>query len=137
MKTTVGLWIDHRKAVIVHVSDQGEEIEVIESMVERQQGRLKGKRSLEPYEAQKVPADDSRDRKFTDQLRGYYEEVVAALGNAESILLFGPGEAKGELKKHLEKVRLGARIKAVETEDAMTDRQITAKVREYFHREDG
>ena len=29
MKTTVGLWIDHRKAVIVAVTDKGEEIKLI------------------------------------------------------------------------------------------------------------
>ena len=57
--------------------------------------------------------------------------------DADSILLFGPGEAKGELKKRLEKDKLGARIEAVETEDAMTDRQIAAKVREYFHKKVG
>jgi hypothetical protein len=31
MKTIVGLWIDHRKAVIVAVSDKKEETKVIES----------------------------------------------------------------------------------------------------------
>ncbi|MBU0674464.1 MAG: hypothetical protein KJ950_07475 [Proteobacteria bacterium] len=132
MKTTAGVWIDHRKAVIVVLSDQGEKTKVIESEVERQQGRFAGERSLEPYEAQKVPADDSRARKFTGQLNGYYDEVISVLRDADSILLFGPGEAKGELKKRLMKDKLGARIEAVETEDSMTDRQIAAKVREFF-----
>ncbi|MFO8240344.1 MAG: hypothetical protein R6T90_05025 [Dissulfuribacterales bacterium] len=47
-------------------------------------------------------------------------------------LIFGPGKAKGELKKRLARDRLGEHIMAVETVDAMTDRQIAAKVREYF-----
>jgi stalled ribosome rescue protein Dom34 len=134
MKTTVGLWIDHRKAVIVTVSDKGEETRVIESKVEKQPGRFDGVRSTTSFEAQKSPADDSRERKFTGQLLTYYDEVVAAIREAESILLFGPGEAKGELKKHLEKEKLGGRIEAVETEDTMTDRQIAAKVRDYFQK---
>jgi hypothetical protein len=54
--------------------------------------------------------------------------------HAESILLFGPGEAKGELRKRLERDKLGGRIVAVETVDKMTDRQIAAKVRGYFSR---
>jgi hypothetical protein len=29
MKTTVGLWIDHRKAVIVALTDEAEEIKLI------------------------------------------------------------------------------------------------------------
>ncbi|MHB8789729.1 MAG: hypothetical protein ACYDBT_07585 [Desulfobulbaceae bacterium] len=132
MKTTAGLWIDHRKAVIVVVSDKGEETRVIESNVEKQPGRFAGKRSTTPYEAQKVPADDSRERRFMGELRSYYDEVISVIRPAESILLFGPGEAKGELKKRLGGDRLGERIVAVETVDVMTDRQIAAKVREYF-----
>jgi hypothetical protein len=132
MKTTMGLWIDHRKAVIVSVSDKGEETSVIESKVEKQPGRFDGIRSTTPYEAQKVSADDSRNRKFADQLNIYYDEVISVLRDAESILLFGPGEAKGELKKRLEDGNLTHLVKAVETTDQMTDRQIAAKVREYF-----
>lgn len=132
MKTTAGLWIDHRKAVIVIVSDKGDETRVIESNVEKQPGRFAGIRSTTPYEAQKVPADDSRERRFMGELRNYYDEVISVIRDAESILLFGPGEAKGELKKRLEDGRLGERIAAMETVDVMIDRQIAAKVREYF-----
>ena len=132
MKTNAGLWIDHRKAVIVSVSDKGEETRVIESKVEKQPGRFAGVRSTTSYESQKVPSDGSRGRKFTGQLNIYYDEVISVLRDAESIFLFGPGEAKGELKKCLEDDRLAHLIEAVETADRMTDRQIAAKVREYF-----
>ena len=133
MKTTVGLWIDHRKSVIVVVSENGEETTVIESHVEKQPGRSAGLRSTTPYEAQKVQADDSREREFTGHLHVYYDEVVAAIRDADSILIFGPGEAKGELKNRLESANLGGRIVALETVDKLTDRQIAAKVRDYFH----
>jgi len=123
MKTTAGLWIDHRKAVIAIVSAEGEETMEIRSNVEKQPGRFAGVRSTRHYEAQQVQADDSRERNFTGELNDYYDEVIAAIRGAESILLFGPGEAKGEL------------IIAMETVDKMTDRQIAAKVREYFHKE--
>jgi hypothetical protein len=52
--------------------------------------------------------------------------------DAVSILIFGPGEAKGELKKRLERHKLGGRIVGVETMDKMTNNQITVKVRQYF-----
>jgi hypothetical protein len=132
MKAIVGLWIDHRKAVIAMISDKGEETKIVESHVEKHAGRSAGVRSTTPYESQKVPADDSRERDFTGHLHGYYDEVIAAIRDAESILIFGPGEAKGELKGRLERDKLGGRILAVETVDKMTDRQIAAKVREYF-----
>ena len=61
-----------------------------------------------------------------------FPEVVESLRDAEAILIFGPGEAHGELKKRLEHARLGDRVVGIETADKMTDNQITAKVRERF-----
>ena len=133
MNMTAGLWIDHRKAVIVIISTEGEKTTEIRSNVEKQPGRFEGVRSTEPYEAQLVKADDSRERDFTGHLDHFYEEVTAAIREAESILIFGPGEAKGELKNHLlNQARLGENIIALETIDKMTDHQIVAKVRKYF-----
>jgi hypothetical protein len=132
MGTKVGLWIDHKKALIVAVTDKGEEIRLIISKVEKQPGRSGGMRSTTPYEAQQVPADDSRERKFTGHLNIYYNAVIASIRDAESILILGPGEAKGELKKRLLRNKLGGRIVGIETIDKMTDRQIAAKVRRYF-----
>jgi hypothetical protein len=134
MNRTAGLWIDHRKAVIAVVSDDGENTREIRSNVEKQPGRSAGVRSTTPYEAQHVQADDRHEREFTTHLNAYYAEVIEAIRDTDSILIFGPGEAKGELKKHLEHAMLGGRIIAMETADKMTDRQIVAKVREYFRK---
>lgn len=132
MGTKVGLWIDHRQAVIVAVTDQGEEIGLIISKVEKQLRRSGDSPLKGPYESLQVPADDSRQRAFTGELNLYYDAVIAGIGDAESILIFGPGEAKGELKKCLERKNLGGRIASVETVDKMTKRQIAAKVRQHF-----
>jgi hypothetical protein len=58
--------------------------------------------------------------------------VIACIREADSILIFGPGEAKGEPMERLKRNKLGGRIAAIETVDKMTDRQIAAKVRAYF-----
>ena len=49
MGTNAGLWIDHRKALIVAVTDKGEEISLIVSKVEKQPGRSGGIRSTTWY----------------------------------------------------------------------------------------
>lgn len=79
-----------------------------------------------------VPADDAREREYKGHLANYYDEVIALLRPAEAILLFGPGEAKGELRKRIEKNKLGLRIKSFETSDKMTERQISQKVRRHY-----
>ena len=137
MKTKVGLWIDHRKAVIVALTDEVEEIKLIISKVEKQPGRPGGIRSKTSYESQLVRGDDSRQRVLTGHLNIYYDAVIACIRDAESILIFGPGEAKGELKNRLERGKLSGRIVGIETVDKMTDRQISAKVRRYFKENEG
>ena len=132
MGTKVGLWIDHRKAMIVAVTDKGEEIGLIISKAEKQLRRSGDSPLKGPYESQQVPASDSRQKTFTGHLNIYYDAVIAAMRDSESILIFGPGAAKGELKKRLERNNLGGRIVGIETVDKMTDRQIAAKVRQHF-----
>jgi hypothetical protein len=114
------------------VSGQEEEIKVIKSNIEKQIRRSAASRSGGPFESQAVPSDDRQQREFTGHLNTYYNEVISCIRDAESILIFGPGESKGELKKHLEREGLGGRIVGIETTDKMTDPQIAAKVRQYF-----
>ena len=138
MKTVAGLWIDRKKAVIVVATDKGDEIKVIVSNVDKQLGRTEGVRSTSSYEAQLVPADDSRERRLTAQLNMYYDAVIASMQGAEEILLFGPGEAKGELKKRIhQRNKDSMRVVATEPADKMTDRQVAAKVRRYFEKSAG
>ena len=122
MKTRVGLWIDHKKAVIVFVAGRDAETKRISSNIEkhhRQSGVA-------------MPADDVRQRELAGHLNTYYDEVVACIRDAESILILGPGEAKGELRKRLEKDNLSRRIVGIKTSDKMTDPQIVALVRGHF-----
>ncbi len=128
MKRQIGLWIDHRETIIVTLGDPEEETKRIESDMEKYIRFSSGSGSGNSL------AEDQRDRRFTNYLNSYYDEVIADIRDAESILIFGPGEAKGELKTRLESQKLGERIVAVETEDEMTDRQIAAKVRQYFRK---
>ena len=118
--------------MIVAVTHEGEEARLVISKVEKQLRRSGDSPLKGSYETLQVPADDCRQKTFTGHLNIYYDAVIAAMRDAESILIFGPGEAKGELKKRLERNNLGGRIVAIETVDKMTDRQIAAKVRQYF-----
>ena len=132
MNAQMGVWIDHRKATIVAITDQGEEVGLVISHVEKQRRRSGDSPLKGSYESRQVPADDIRQRAFTSHLNIYYDAVIACIRKAESILIVGPGEAKTELKERLQKHKLGGRVAAIETADKMTDRQIAAKVRAYF-----
>ena len=93
MKKQVGLWIDHQETIIMSIGEQGEETSRIDSGMEKHVRFSHGSGSKEGS------TEDGRDRQFTGHLNNYYDEVISHLRDAESILIFGPGEAKGELKK--------------------------------------
>jgi hypothetical protein len=131
LKVEAGLWVDHREALIVVLSKTGEETKRIQSDAQKQLRRT-GEPSVGRFEYQEVPADDSRQRAYSGYLDRYYDEIVASLRNAGAILIFGPGEAKGELKKRFEKECPGAHIVTMETTDKMTEQQIVAHVRHHF-----
>lgn len=128
MNKQAGIWIDHKGAFIVFVGEGAEEAQRLESGMEKHV-RFSGHAA-----EQEGSADDQRDRQFAAHLGKYYDEVIAHVLGAQSILLFGPGEAKGELEKRLVSKGLGGRIVGVETVDKMTDHQIAAKVRQHYQK---
>lgn len=128
MNSNAGLWIDHKQAIIVFAdngADGADETKRLESGMEKHV-RYSGHASSDGS------AEDQRDRQYATHLDQYYDQVIAQLHDAQSILIFGPGEAKGEFKKRLETKGLSERIAGVETTDKMTDNQIVAKVREHY-----
>ena len=134
MKKAVGLWIDHRKAVIVTIDDKGEVTREIESNMEKHVRFSSGTRSNTTNKSQGSTAEDMRDRQFGDHLDNYYDEVISSIRDADAIWIFGPGEAKVELENRLKHEKLGGCIAGVETVDKMTDHQIAAKIREHFQK---
>jgi hypothetical protein len=127
MKKNIGLWIDHREAVIVELTDEGEQITRIKSDAEKQIRFAGGSRKDGLQTTESV-----RGKKLDTQLGKYFDDIIAHIRDAELIQIFGPGDAKNELAKRLEDEGLKERIVAIETMDKMTDNQIAAKVREHF-----
>jgi stalled ribosome rescue protein Dom34 len=117
MKTSAGLWIDYREAVIVMISDKGQEMARIRSNL-REKSRL---------------SHASREGDRSAQLATFYDEIIAGIRAAASVLIFGPGEAKSELRKRIERNTPAGRRLEMETSDKMTERQIVQKVRNHFN----
>ena len=134
MKTNAGLWIDHREAIIVTLTDTGEDTHHIHSNVERHFGHLDESGNgtvLAPH----AEADDAREREYTGHLAPYYDDIIAHVVSTDSLLIFGPGEAKVELRKRFNRHPHGGPTITLETTDRMTEPQIVALVRHHFHRD--
>ena len=132
MKAKAGVWIDHRKAVIVQITDDGEETRQINSDVVRPFASAGGPGSKQPNRREGFVAESTLEHTFTNQLNTFYDAVLTSLRGADSVLIIGPGEAKGEFQKRLESKKFPAHVVELEAADKMTNPQIVALVREHF-----
>ncbi len=119
MKKNVGLWIDHSKAILVFLTGNDEEIQHISSDTENH-----------PHSS--VKADDVRLSVKTEYLNKFYDEIISCMSEAESVFIFGPSEAKSELKKRLENNNHSDKTISIEPSDNLTEPQIVARVRDHF-----
>jgi hypothetical protein len=132
MSLNAGVWIDHHKAIVVRLTDDGETMQEIQADRESSARLADGSQAPHTYGANDVIAEDKLERKATIQLNKYYDKVFACLREADAILVFGPGEAKGEFVKRLVSKKHAGHINDMKTVDKLTDPQIAAYVREHF-----
>ena len=145
MKKYVGIWIDRKKAVIVtrrepERSYEGDEeitVTEISSDTERKVRLAGGSRTRNrPWGPQEVAVDSKIEARQRQQLRKYYHQIIELIKDADKIMIMGPGEAKLELKKEMEKSKaLITKIAGVHTRDKMTANQVSAEVKSYFDQE--
>ena len=128
MSIKVGVWVDHKQAILVLVKDAGKEIKKITSGVETP-GRSGAAHS---YTRNDFVPEDRLERKLDSQLQKFYDEIIVSLKGAESLLILGPCETKGQLHKRLKSKKIRGLLVELETADKMTDRQLAAKVAEHF-----
>ena len=124
MSHDVGVWIDHEKAVIVAISAGHVTTKTLESDV-----------GPHPHYAgsQESGGEKKYEERHNLRLDQYYDEVISQLGQPDAVLLFGPGEAKLQLKDRLGRSKVSSQsIVAVESTDKLTDPQIVAKVKEHY-----
>ena len=116
MAKEMGLWIDHKQAVIISGAEQ-DDVKRIASKIDR---------------TASGSSEDTHDRHLENELNEFYDEVILSLGNATAILIMGPGEAKTELQKRLETQGVGEGVVTVKSADNLTDNQVAAEVRQHF-----
>jgi len=146
MKKYIGIWVDHKKAVIVtkkqpersYEEDMESAVTQISSDVERKVRLSGGSRTRKtPWGPQEIAVDSKIEARQKQQLKKFYHQIIEVITDADKILIMGPGEAKLELKKEIEKSKaLIPKIVGVHTSDKMTHNQIAAKVKSYFVQND-
>lgn len=133
MNDKVGIWIDHRKAVIVSASADRVTVKTLESKVGPHSRYSARAGALTPEGPQDEGGEKKYEERYGEQLDRYYDEVIGQLGQPEALLILGPGEAKLQLKERLSHSKaLSECIVGIETTDKLTDPQIVARVKAHY-----
>lgn len=132
MATKAGVWIDHKQAVVVLITDAGQQTKKIAFDIGQPVRSAGGANSKNKYKPNDFVAEDTLERKVENDRKDYYDDVIACIKGAEALLILGPGEAKGEFSKHIKAKKVRGVVVESETADKMTDRQVAAKVQQHF-----
>lgn len=132
MATKAGVWIDHKQAVVVLITEAGQVTKKIAFDIGQPVRTAGSTRKKNKYTPNDFVAEDRQERKIENDLKSYFDDVITSLGDAKSLLILGPGEAKGEFHKRIKSKKLRGVTVVLETADKMTDRQLAAKVGSHF-----
>ena len=96
MTMNAGVWIDHHKAVILLITEQGEEHAARLFLIDTKRSctpRVASERATLTLRNDFV-AEDKLERKAESHLNKYYDEVIACLHNADSIWILGQAKPR-------------------------------------------
>lgn len=132
MSITAGIWIDNYKAVVVLITDEGEQVLQIKSHGDTL-GVLPGGARIHYSDAPNefVPGENYVGSCQTlIDVTQYYDEVISWLNDPDTILVMGPGDAKRECIKRIANKKLKGRVVQAVTVDNMTDCEIVTHMRQ-------
>lgn len=130
----IGIWIDKKEAKIISIENGNEHLKTIMADIEdfNPQGgsgtKFKG-----------GPQDVVQDSKYLErekhQFAEFFKAIVPSLEDTNVVVIFGPAQAGEKLYKELKEKypQLCSKIKSIEKADNMTDNQLMAWVRDYYH----
>jgi hypothetical protein len=128
----VGIWIDHRRAVVVEIADGVESRRIIESDVESLPPTSGGKRTGTPWAPRTGTKEFGREEAHQHKMANFYKNVASQIGRPDRLLVMGPATAKNEFAEIAQSLHeLSGVPVSIEPADKMTDPQIAAKVRDY------
>ncbi len=118
----LGIWMDHSSAHLMEFTVDPIETTVIESQFQHND-------KVESLSK----SENLMHNKEQHQQSDYYKKLGAVIQNYESVVIFGPTDAKSELRNILKDDHRFANIKIeVQSADNMTENQEHAFVKDYF-----
>lgn len=130
----IGIWLDKKTAYIVTLKNGDVSVlETVESELEFFNPRG-GSRSKTRWGPQQVVQDSRYLEREKHQLKRYFQAIIDKVKDADTMVIFGPGQTTQKLKKEIDNhhPEVAGRIAKVEKANSMSDNQIIAWVRNFY-----
>lgn len=135
MKKFAGVWLDHSEAYIVTLDGEEHTIEHLKDGIPGQHRSTGGSRPGLAYGPQDKVNEHRFDEKRRHKIREFNRKVLKHIRSADHFFIFGPAEAKLELKSFIEKEpAVREKLVGVESADSMTPNQIVEAVKDYYQK---
>lgn len=131
MTTKAGIWIDHKHAVVIRISESGQETSRFAAGVAEPFPPTNESRAKHEYTKNDFAPEVRLQRKQENQCKEMFEQIETHLKGVQDLLILGPGEAKNEFESHLQGKHGSKMHIEVETADKLTEPQLVARTREH------
>lgn len=132
MTMNAGIWIDHYRAVVILLTDEGQEMLQIRSDEGVSARSPAGLRAKNSYTPQDFAVEGKREQRVQMQLNSYYDQIIACVREAQGLVILGPAQAKVEFRNRLVSQNVKSHIAELKTPPTLTDDQIADYVRQHF-----
>lgn len=133
MKNRIGIWLDGKKALILSISNKGDNLIKVKSDIESKVRFYGETKKVTRMGNMFIDPEKTREQRKLHQMKNYIREIIGNLKGASAIYIIGPAQTKLILNQELRsKKYFSDKVIAVENSDSLTERQICAKIRNYF-----
>lgn len=133
MKKQTGIWLDKEKAVVITLNEHGYNLNIIESEIETRERYDGEKKKFGRFGSQFLNEETKKKRRVEEQTNRYLKRIFSNVKNVNEIVLFGPASTKRKLAELIKSdMVMTEKLKAVKTEDIMTQNQMVAWVKKFY-----
>jgi hypothetical protein len=133
MKGQTGIWIDGKKAIIVHLYDHTEVVDVLDADVEYRR-RFEGEgKAFTRLGDHYISNEEREEERIRHERKHFFEDVIGKLDAGCDIAIFGPAQTKHDLLKAiLGHHEFSMKPITLKPADEITVNQFVQLVHEYF-----
>jgi hypothetical protein len=133
MKRNTGIWIDRKKVLIMHISDDYREFKEWNSDISTRE-RFDGEgKEYGRFGDQYIDPEKKKQAREAGSISQLFERLAVELRSSERVLIIGPADMKNKFNDYLKEKGPNKNMQLeVEVADQMTNNQFKARIRTSF-----